>query len=247
MKKYLVILMILLVATSCAALEDSAEGSDSVKETQLQEMREKIQALEEINSEQELRISELVEAEEELIEKLKNSQAERASMMNAFTSTEHQVQLAYNIALSYRNDIKDIVNLYSELDLDDDYKFHGLDTLSDDQKDAIIRGAEEYLGNCMDWNVVEYEEEVFVGEKPEPLNLYEILAVTEDDPMFHAGDDEEKTLHFKVYYYKSEIMTNTADSEPVLDFRGPFAGVSAFHVVIEEVDGVWVTTYVGLG
>ncbi len=92
-----------------------------------------------------------------------------------------------------------------------------------------------------------YLAEEYIGNKPEPFNLYSVLGITEDEPMFYTSEDNNETLHFKVYYYKSELWIDISEEEPTYHFRGPFAGVSAFHLVIEKIENEWKAVYVGLG
>lgn len=214
----------------------------SLSYDELKEKSKEFDAVEVENSSLKDRVMELEEAEDDLWEWIRELQSENSTIFDDSNNEEY----IFNMAVEYRNDIANIFDLQDTLAEGKDNIFYDLEYLTDDQRAVVYEGIEKHLDHTIE-SEASYEAIEFIGNKPEPYNLWAIIGITPDEPMFYQSEEENEVIHLKVYYYKSQLWLSDNEGEPIYQFRGPFAGVSAIHVVIENFAGNWKMVYIGLG
>lgn len=232
MRRAIWIGVLLVVMTAC---------SDEVSEEQINELSAEYDVLkEEVNQ---LKAENMMIMDEN--NDLKNQVAAYEEEIDRLSKEQdiqsYEFDILHTRALAYR---KDIIDIFRRLDLQEDQVYIGVSDLSDNQRVLIEKAVESYfmIGYNEGYNT--YKTREYIGEKPEPYQVLQLITVKHSEPMFYFGENPDKTLHIDVYYYMSRLDFGGESNQ---DIRGMFDGVSFIHVVLEEMDGQWEIVYAGRG
>lgn len=197
--------------------------------------------IEDLNQEIERLWMRIKEAEKETINDNVNKRIDEKNV--------ESIGIAYNMAVNYRNDIEDVFDRLDELDHTNGYRYYNTPQLSREQKLGLESSIDDYLG--VEEDVELYQSSKFFGEKPQPLNLSRVIGITSvgpDDIIHQRGVDENNTIYLKMYYYTSALWFQIDEErDEIVEFRGPFAGVSVCMITLELIDDEWTVTYMGIG
>lgn len=233
MNKRLLILIILFVVSGC----DNIHDSTSLK---IEDLEKKIVTLTELNNNLENEISSLENERAVMLEQYENSSK---ILENEIANMDERVKLLYRDALSYRNDIQEI---FIELNQIEEYKFENLEKLTDEQRNAIIKGIEKYEEETFfEENGLENVE--FIGDKPSQETIFNVLVIRPSTPKFY--ESKNHVIHLEYLYYLTNIPINNEleNNDKHYQLRNFYDGLNLHHIVIENIDGIWECVYHGVG